>query len=665
MRKIKINSIRNKLIISLIGICVIPLIILGYSSYIQSTSMLNKKLEVISQQSLSEADNEIDRYFNGFGNIVTSMAGNYNLVNGDDLNQKSKILLRLKELKEDNKEISNVYAGFINGTSVAYVNNKISEGEDIQKNEWYKQAITHKGEIIISVPYKDSKTGKVIVSIARAVEKNGKAIGACAIEVSLDNLIEKINTMKIGTTGYVFISDFNGSFMITHTEKDLIGTDEAAKLPFWNDIKASNAGEVKYTSNNVRKTGWYETNGTTNWKLLAVYEEKEIWDDTYCIIISTVTITLIIVLMAIVLSLILSRGIAKNIKQLNEVFKKASKGDFTNFVTATTKDEFMELAVSYNSMITNISELMNSVVESSKEVLETSANLASMSEEVTASIGEVAKVIEEVSKGAANQSQNALKGVSEINDLSAGLDGISINSNEMDKLSMNTNELGSKGLVMIDTLIEKSNKTKIATNEVNDIVKDMNESTKKISTISKTISEITEQTNLLSLNASIESARAGEAGKGFAVVAEEIRKLAEQSKQSTEEIKVIIAGIQKKSDMAVNAIKATEDVVNQQDLTVNKTEKIFSEILQSIGIMIDKVHDVKISIIDINEKKQSTVMEIENISAISEETASASEEVTASAEEITAVMNKLTKYADELQLLTEKLDSKLDRFKFN
>ena len=112
------------------------------------------------------------------------------------------------------------------------------------------------------------------------------------------------------------------------------------------------------------------------------------------------------------------------------------------------------------------------------------------------------------------------------------------------KFQMNTKELGSKGLYMIDTLTEKSNKTKIATTEVNDIVQDMNESTKQINAISETIADITEQTNLLSLNASIESARAGEAGKGFAVVADEIRKLAEQSKTSTEEIKAIIASIQ-------------------------------------------------------------------------------------------------------------------------
>ena len=156
----------------------------------------------------------------------------------------------------------------------------------------------------------------------------------------------------------------------------------------------------------------------------------------------------------------------------------------------------------------------------------------------------------------------------------------------------------------------------------------MNESTKKINTISEAISQITEQTSLLSLNASIESARAGEAGKGFAVVATEIGKLAEQSKNSTKEIKEIIASIQEKSNTAVNAIKSTEDVVNEQDLAVGQTQGIFSEILKSIGIMIDKV-----------------------------------EEVTASTEEITSAMEKFTNYADDLQLLAEKLGSEIDKFK--
>lgn len=665
MKRFKLNSIRTKLIISLVTICVIPLMIVGYGSYTQSKSILNEKLKVTSQQTLLEVNDGVDNYFNGFGSMVTMLSTNYNFVNSDSDEADSYIPGLLQNLKESDKNIFSSYFGTSNGGFEIYPNDKMPDGYDPRERPWYKQALDHKGQIIITLPFKDSQTGKNVVSIAKTVEKDGNVIGVCAINVSLDTLTEKISTKKIGTTGYVFISDVEGKSIIAHPKKELIGTDEASKLSVWDKIKTSNNGFVTYNFNNVKKFGAYETNEVTGWKLVVTLDEKEIANDTNSILLTMISIMIIVGLISIVLSLILSKGIASNINKLKEVFGKASDGDLTVFITPTTKDEFRDLADSFNSMMQNISELMNSVTKSSKEVLETSSNLASMSEEVTASVGEVAKAIGEVSEGATNQCENAQKGVSEINELSQKLDEISINSNEMDKLSINAKELGSKGLSMIVTLIDKSNKTKAATTEVNNIVNDMNESTKKINTISETISQITEQTSLLSLNASIESARAGEAGKGFAVVAEEIRKLAEQSKDSTEEIKVIISSIQKKSETAVRAIEATENVVNEQDLTVGQTQKIFDEILKSIELMIHKVDEIKISIIDMNHKKQSSIEEIENISAISQETASSAEEVTASTEEISAVMDKFTKYADDLQLLAEKLGSEIDKFEIN
>ena len=661
--KFKINSIRTKLIISLVGICVIPLLILGFGTYTQSRSILNEKLKVTSQQTLLEVNDGIDNYFNGFGSMITMLSTNYNFVNADNNEAASYIPSLLQNIQESDKNIFSSYFGTPDGGFQIYPNKKMPDGFDPRERPWYKQAMDNKGKVIITLPFADAQTGTSVVSIAKTVERDGKIIGVCAMNVSLETLTEKISTKKVGNSGYIFVSDVEGKSMIAHPNKELIGTDAPSKQSFWNDAKTTEKGFIKYNFNGANKFGAYETNKATGWKLVATLDENELSIDTNSILVSTLTIVLVIGLIAIALSLLLSRGIAQNIKKLKDVFEKASNGDLTVSINPSTKDEFMDLANSFNFMMKNISNLMNSVTKSSKEVLETSSNLASMSEEVTASIGEVAKAIEEVSEGATNQSQNAQQGVSEMNDLSDKLDKISANSNEMDKLSINTKELGFKRIAKKDSVMEKSNRTKAATNEVNDIVQDMNESTKKISTISETISQITEQTNLLSLNASIESARAGEAGKGFAVVAEEIRKLAEQSKESTEEIKVIIASIQSKSDTAVKAIKSTENVVNEQDLAVSQTQKIFSEILKSIGIMIDKVEEVKESIININEKKQSAVLEIENISAISQETASASEEVTASTEEITAVMDKFTKYADELQGLAEKLESELEKFK--
>ena len=662
-QKFKLNTIRTKLVVSLLGICIIPLIILGYGANRQAKLILNEKLKTTSQQTLLEVNDGIDNYFNGFSSSVTMLSTNYNFVNADKDEPYSFTAGMLKNVKESNKDISSVFFATTDGKFEIFPNDKMEEGFDPKETEWYKKALEQKDKVIITLPFKSAQTGKSVVAIAKVVEREGKTIGVCAMNVSLDILVEKIATKKIGNSGYIFASDFEGKNMIVHPKKELIGTNEASKQSFWGSVKSSEKGFLTYEYNNAKKFGVFETNNVTGWKLVATLDEKEITNDTNSILTTTIITVLVILLISILLSLFLSKGIAENIKKLKAVFEKASSGDLTITINPSTKDEFMDLANSFNSMIKNISELMDSVTKSSKTVLETSSNLASMSEEVTASIGEVSRAIEDVSHGATNQSQNAQSGVSEMNDLSIRLDKISDNSNEMDKLSTATKELGSKGLEMIDTLIEKSQKTKTATGEVDNIVQDMNESTKIINNISETISQITEQTNLLALNASIESARAGEAGKGFAVVADEIRKLAEQSKSSTEEIKGIIVNIQAKSDAAVKAIKVTNDVVIEQDLAVNKTQEIFSEILKSIGVMINKVEEVKLSVADINERKQRVVIEIDNISSISQETASASEEVTASTEEISATMDRFTKYADDLQLLAEKLNSEIDRFK--
>ncbi|MBU3218241.1 methyl-accepting chemotaxis protein [Clostridium estertheticum] len=661
-KKVKLNSIRTKLIISLVSICIIPLIILGIGSYRQSKSILNNKLTVTSTQTLTEINNGLSNYLNGFSNMLSLTSNNYNFINVDTGNNINYIPDLLKGVTESNKDILDISYGTTTGKFNTYPNAKMSPGYDATKSSWYKQALEHKGQVIITPEYIDDGTKKNIITLAKTVEKDGKVVGVVEIDLTLNTLAEQISTKKLGNTGYVFISETSGK-VLAHPVKKLINTYTASKLPFWNNAKSQNSGFVNYDDNGSKKFGVYQTNELTGWKLVATLDQSELSNDTKSIIHTTLLIILIMGLISIGMSLVLSKGIAYNIHNLKDVFAKASNGDLTVSIKASTKDEFEDLAISFNSMMKNISGIMNNVTNSSKTVAETSTTLASMSEEVTVSIGEVSSAIEQVSIGATQQAQNAQDGALAMDDLSNRLDKISNNSNEMDKISTGTKDLGAKGLSMMDTLIEKSNKTKSSTKEVNEIIQDMNESTKQINAISETLVSITEQTNLLSLNASIESARAGEAGKGFAVVAGEIRKLAEQSKNSTEDIKGIIANIQKKSNTAVDAIKSTETVVNEQELAVGETKNIFSEILKSIDIMITKVEEIKISIVDVNEKKQSTVLEIENISSISEQTAAASEQVSASTEEITATMEEFAKHSSELQTLSEKLDNEIKKFK--
>lgn len=660
--KFKINTIRIKLVSGMISLCIVPLLILGMGSYFQSKAKLDEKLTLASTQTLSQINDSLQEYFSGMMQLVSITADNYHFIHMNEGENSTFIKDLLINIKENNNDILSAYYGLETKETINYPETDLPEGYDPTSRSWYQQAIHDKDNVVLTSPYVDAFTGDNVITIAKAVVKNGQIVGVFAIDCSLTTLTGKISKKQVGNTGYIFLADKEGN-IIAHPETNLINTDTAAELSFWTQAKENDNGFVDYKYKGENVFGVFQTNNLTGWKLVATLNERELTDDTRSILNTTFAIIGIMGLISVVVSLFLSSGISKNIKMLMHVFSKASEGDFTVSIKAKTKDEFSDLANSFNSMLKDVSLLLGNVINSSDTVMETSSSLATMSSEVTLAVGEVAKAIDEVSKGAVAQASDAQEGVSGMESLSKQLDEISSNSIEMDAISNDTKGLSSKGLEMVDTLREKSNKTKTSTDQVNVIIEDMYESSLHIGNISDALATITAQTNLLSLNASIEAARAGDAGKGFAVVASEIRKLAEQSKKSTEEIKVIIENIQTKAAIAADSIKNTKQVVDEQDITVVQTQEIFDDILKAIDNMTIKVKEIRSSILITNENKSSLLSAIENISSVSEETASASEEVTASTEEINATMEEFARYSENLKKLADQLGLEVKKFK--
>lgn len=660
--KFKFRSIRSKLIVSFIAICMVPLFILGTSAYLQAKSTLTKKFEVTSKQTLGEVNRGLDNYFETFKHQITMLSNNVNFVEVDgavDRIDYAKSLL--KDVKESDEDIFSAYFGTEDGRFVIFPEGEMPKGFNHKERPWYKAAVENKGQIAISKPFKDARTQKTVVSVSKTIEKDGKLIGVVSENIDFQSLAKNMAKITIGNSGYVFVTDSDG-IMLAHPNSENIGTDIATKLSFWNTVKANNNGLEKYDYEGSNKFASYLTNELTGWKLIAAMDEMELSKDVNSILNILLFVLVVVGVAVVFLAIFISRGMANSVKRLNAAFNSAAEGNLGVRVNITSRDEFGSLGENFSKMMENISKLIGEVEVSAKTVLETSSSLASMSEETTASVQQVSRAMEEIAGGASETAQSAGQGAEVINELSQGIGAITISVEDMDLISKETQRLGGRGLELIEVLGGKSESTRKASSQVGNIVLDMNKSSQQINSISEAISQITEQTNLLSLNASIEAARAGEAGRGFAVVADEIRKLAEQSKSSTEEIKKIIESIQAKSQTAVKAMEATELTVKEQEQAVQETQAIFNEIIGAVDILVNTIEGVRNDSLKVNSQKERVVAQIENISSISEETASATEEVSASTQQINATMEEVTRHVEQLQNLSEVLQEGLKKF---
>jgi methyl-accepting chemotaxis protein len=653
--RIKLNTkVRTKLITSLIIICLVPLISMGIISYVQSKSILYKKLEVTSTQTLKEVNRGLTNYFKGVSNQVEMLANNPDVVNDGELT-----LELFRSAKDNNPDIASIFYGPVDTDNLIVY----PQGEEssYKSKEYYVKAISNKGKLVITQSTESFSKGRYVVSVVKTVEKDGKVVGVLGININLENLSKEFSSIKIGDNGYLFIFANNG-IMLAHPDKSLIGTYIATKQSYWDTVTSSKNGFITYKYGGKDRFAVYDTNDLTGLKMIASLEQAELYKDVNAILRFLIIFIVICTILSVIFSVSFSKGIYNSIKKLKDAFYKASKGDLTSLVRINSKDEFEELGQAFNLMVSNISDLVNSAKSSSKVVLETAMALSSMSEETTASVNEVSVAIGGVSEGASSQANNSIQSVITMKELSVELDEITESTKEMSSISNEAEILSATGLDMVNTLIEKSDQSRKASAQVSEVVNDMRESTNQINDISDTISRITKQTNLLSLNASIEAARAGDAGRGFSVVADEIRKLADQSNESTTEIKKIIENIQLKSNVVVDTINKSKKISIEHEKAVSETHKIFNHIMNSIYVLTAKVGNIQSFVDDIQTKKENVLGQIKNISSISEETAAASEEVTASAEEINGTMEEFTSHIQQLKELSEQLEEEINKF---
>jgi methyl-accepting chemotaxis protein len=217
----------------------------------------------------------------------------------------------------------------------------------------------------------------------------------------------------------------------------------------------------------------------------------------------------------------------------------------------------------------------------------------------------------------------------------------------------------SENLKVMMELKEHSGSIAKTNSAVIESMNSLQERTKEVQDIAKIIFTISSKTNLLALNASIESARAGEAGKGFAVVADQIRELAEQTRKSMEEITVIVEELNQNALTATETVQVSITAADDQGKLIEATSSNFDNINENMNILTRDINSIGTMVNGLLNSNNSIVDNISQISAASEEVMAESQEVTEISRKNSENVNEAKKFIDELIATSHKLDKYL------
>ena len=356
-----------------------------------------------------------------------------------------------------------------------------------------------------------------------------------------------------------------------------------------------------------------------------------------------------------------------SMKKLQDIFDQVATGDFSNL---EEQGEEFSNDRNLNSLRTGFIGVMNTfkavivgMKEESKRMEDMVGNLESTARGAKTSIENIRTSMNTIADVAIAENTEAIQTVDDMNDLSTQIEDINQEIKRINtyiERSQSSNVKNAQAMQLVhQSWIEEHQSQSQLVNEMTD----MNHDIQNIGKIVQLIKDISEQTNLLALNASIEAARAGEAGHGFAIVAEEVRSLAEQSNQSTKNIRDIIEVIRKKSEQMVESVTTSYAKSQQQTEVLDQAISTSNEISQIVEQFVESIQSIESAVDSIVEKKDMVQQAIRNISSSIGETSAGSQEATSSLENFSLVIDEFERGIQEIESIASILKFQVDSFK--
>lgn len=665
----KKNSLKFKIIVLPIILMLFAIVFISIGSILTSREALMKQMKMDGIQLAEQVSSEIENAYyaleavNGFTDDKILKMGDY--IGKNQPRMSNQFLVELAtDMGVDEINVTDA-----NGL-VLYSNLESSIGAVFGADHISYSVLSSKQANLIEQIRKSRETGNFYkYGYVKLPDGGMVQIGLLANKIeemkrNIDenNLMDKIASKE--HIRYAMVTDEHGIITVASIEEK-VGTK----------VQGENIDQV--IANRENTAILYEQNGETTYDMfvpLQIDGKHEGYvliglkmDNVQSAIAKNIWIASMIGLAAFAVSCavlyIISKKILMLIGRLVDVSKHVANGELNHDISLTSQDETGILASNFKNMMTSLKDTIRTMQSQSMKTEEISEQLNSVVKEISESTQNIADTIQELSSGNNSQADN-LASISEtMRVFSERIEAIVEAIVDMNKSAGHVDSNVKESQGNIEKVIVSFENTNQAFGKLIEKISAVGTNVNKINEITELINDIAEQTNLLALNASIEAARAGETGRGFAVVADEIRKLAEQTRSSSEDIGNLISNISLDTRDMISTTDVMKDEINTQRNDINDAKTSFGHIIVDMENIIPKMDSINENANQIDSQRGDIIDSIEKISDVAKEISLMSEEIASSSQQVSAVTMHVGGTADTLSEMTGDMKNTVDKFK--
>jgi methyl-accepting chemotaxis protein len=645
-------------------VSLVPLGILGYTL----RNQLNQSLTQSADQELSlqteKAAEAVDGYIAGFASILKA-AANLPALTSMDPAQQTPVLVALAK----------------SGLATIHITN--TAGHDVSRSDggqlldmadrtWFQAAVKGNDGKAAYQTVISKATNKPVLNIAFPIQQNGAVVGVIDGTIELNQISAQISSIKIGSTGYAWLVD-DTNHMMAGPDKSAVEkmTDMSADPA----VKAARSGSTAVTSVPEGGKAWLQTQRVLpqGWVLAVQMEEAEAMRAATTAQQSLVRTLLIVLVGVLLLAALLGRSLSKPIQTMAAFVRKVGQGDFTTTLGLRRSDELGDMATALNQLSEGLRKHIGSVHTAVTSVLGTGAELSTAAGQAAESqekiadafqrtltdvqaattsqqehldrtrdvVGELVAAVEQIATSATHQAEEVTEASEVVAAVAKQADVVSEGISLLGAAVERAASAAGAGRATVEGALSGIRSTKENVDGAAATVRELGQRSEAIGQILQEITAIADQTNLLALNAAIEAARAGEAGRGFAVVADEVRKLADRSVHSAQEINAILASVKTGVEKAVTVMAAGTAAAGEGATRANEAQASLNEIVEAVALSAEQARTIQTAVLVLVQGHERLAKSTQNLAAVTEENSAAAEEMAAGSETVKAAVQAL------------------------